>query len=100
VPSNVTISGAVTRFWFEFDPNLFTVEFIGNVECELEFVDARTGKAIHKGRFAGTYSKKTGGGLEATWTEVMNAALEKVVEDVVFDEDLIEALQGTQQAAN
>jgi len=92
-PSDVKVSGSVTRFWFEFDPNLFTIEFIGNVEADLEFTDAKSGKAIHKGHYSGTYSKKTGGGLEATWTDVMNQALEKMVEDVMFDEELVEALQ-------
>jgi len=99
VPSNITVSGSVTRFWFEFDPNFFTIEFIGNVESDLEFVDSRSGKAVHKGHYTGTFSKKVAGGLDATWTEVMNAALGKMVEDVVFDEDLIEALQATAQAA-
>jgi len=93
VPSDVTIAGAVTRFWFEIDPNFFTVEFIGNIECDLQFVSARSGTIIHKGRYSGTFSKKTGGGLEATWTEVMNAAVGKLVEDIVFDPELIEALE-------
>lgn len=93
LPADVAISGSVTRFWFEFDPNMFTIEFIGNVECDLEFTDTKTGRSIHKGRYSGTSSKKVAAGLEGTWTEVMNGAVDKMVEDVVFDDDLIEALQ-------
>ena len=96
IPSDVNISGSVTRFWFEVKPNFFTIEFTGNVECDLEFVSNRTNTLVYKSRYSGTYTKKTGGGLEATWTEVMDASLEKLVEDIVFDANLIEALNKPQ----
>jgi uncharacterized lipoprotein YajG len=92
VPANINISGSVTRFWFEVKPNFWTVEFTGNVECDLEFVSTRTGMTVYKSRYSGTYTDKTGGGLEATWTQVMDASIEKLVEDIVFDANLIEAL--------
>jgi uncharacterized lipoprotein YajG len=92
VPANINISGSVTRFWFEVKPNFWTVEFTGNVECDLEFVSTRTGTTVYKSRYSGTYTDKTGGGLEATWTRVMDASIEKLVEDIVFDANLIEAL--------
>ena len=90
---DVKITGAVTRFWFEVDPNMFTVDFTGNIECKLEFADAKSGAKIYSSTYTGTNKKTTGGGLEATWTEVMNTAVDKLVEDVVFDADLVEALQ-------
>jgi Uncharacterized lipoprotein len=96
IPSDINISGSVTRFWFEVKPNFWTVEFTGNVECDLEFVSNRTNTVIYKSRYSGTYTKKTGGGLEATWTEVMDASIEKLVEDIVFDANLIEALNKPQ----
>jgi hypothetical protein len=92
IPSDIVISGSVTRFWFEAKPNFFTVEFTGNVECDLRFVKAGTTQEIYRSRYSGTYSRKTGGGLEATWTEVMDASLEKLVEDIVFDANLIASL--------
>ena len=91
-PSDIVISGSVTRFWFEVKPNFWTVEFTGNVECDLRFVKAGTTQEVYKSRYSGTYTKKTGGGLEATWTEVMDASLQKLAEDIVFDANLIEAL--------
>jgi hypothetical protein len=96
IPSDINISGSVTRFWFEVKPNFWTIEFNGNVECDLEFVSNRTNTVIYKSRYSGTYTKKTGGGLEATWTEVMDASIEKLVEDIVFDANLIEALNKSQ----
>lgn len=92
MPADIVISGSVTRFWFEVKPNFFTIEFTGNVECDLQFVRAGTTQEVYKSRYSGTYTKKTGGGLEATWTEVMDASVEKMVEDIVFDANLIEAL--------
>jgi Uncharacterized lipoprotein len=92
LPADIVISGSVTRFWFEVKPNFFTIEFTGNIECDLQFVKAGSTKEVYKSRYSGTYTRKTGGGLEATWTEVMDASLEKLVEDIVFDANLIEAL--------
>jgi YajG family uncharacterized lipoprotein len=94
LPADITVSGSVTRFWFEVKPNFWTIEFTGNVECDLQFVRAGTNNEVYKSRYSGTYTRKTGGGLEATWTEVMDASLEKLVEDIVFDANLIEALNG------
>ncbi len=91
-PANINVTGSVTRFWFEVKPNFWTVEFTGNVECDLAFVSTRTGATVYKSRYSGTYTDKTGGGLEATWTQVMDASVEKLVEDIVFDANLIEAL--------
>jgi hypothetical protein len=93
LPADITVSGSVTRFWFEVKPNFWTIEFTGNVECDLQFVRAGQNNEVYKSRYSGTYTRKTGGGLEATWTEVMDASLEKLVEDIVFDANLIEALQ-------
>ena len=94
MPGDIVISGSVTRFWFEVKPNFFTIEFTGNVECDLQFVRTGTTQEVYKSRYSGTYTRKTGGGLEATWTEVMDASVEKLVEDIVFDANLIEALKG------
>jgi hypothetical protein len=92
MPSDISIAGSVTRFWFDSKPNFWTIEFTGNVECDLEFTSSRTNTVVYKSRYSGTYTKKTGGGLEATWTEVMDASIEKLVEDIVFDANLIDAL--------
>ena len=95
-PSDIVVTGSVTRFWFESKQNFWTIEFTGNVECDLDFVSVKTGKSIYKARYSGTYTDKTAGGLEATWTEVMDASVEKFVEDAVFDTNLVNALQEAQ----
>lgn len=88
----VLITGTVDRFWFDTDMNFWTVEFIGDVQCTLNFVDSATNTPIYSSSYSGTYKEKTAGGLEKTWTEVMSKAIDKLIEDIVFDEDLKDAL--------
>jgi uncharacterized lipoprotein YajG len=91
--SSIKVTGSVDRFWFETDMNFWTVEFIGDVQCTLNFLDAATNKTIYTSVYKGTNKKKTGGGLEKTWTEVMGAAVDNLIENIVFDDELSEALQ-------
>jgi len=90
----VRITGSVDRFWFETDMNFWSVEFIGDVQCTLDFVDSKTDTSIYRSSYSGTYKEKTGGGYVKTWTEVMGKAIDKLIEDIVFDEDLKDALAG------
>jgi hypothetical protein len=97
---SIQIVGTVDRFWFETDMNFWTVKFIGDVQCTLDFVDAQTGQSIYKSSYAGSYAESKAGGLEQTWTIVMNKALDKLVEDIVLDDELATALQGRAAAGS
>ncbi len=88
----IRISGTVDRFWFETDVNFWSIEFIGDVQCTLNFTDPVTNTTIYSSSYSGTYKEKTAAGYVKTWTEVMNKAIEKLIEDIVFDEDLTDAL--------
>jgi uncharacterized lipoprotein YajG len=91
---DIRVSGTVNRFWFEFDSNFWSVGFIGDVRCSLEFIDASTGRLIHKADYSGSYAmQKATGGLEKTWTVVLNKALERLVEAIVLDDELAAALK-------
>ena len=87
------IVGTVDRFWFDMDVNFWTVTFIGEVACTLDFIDATTKQSIYKSKYAGSYSVDKAGGLDKTWSEVMGKALDKLIEDVVLDEDLADAVR-------
>lgn len=87
------VTGTVNRFWFEVDTNFWTVEFIGDVQCTINFIDTSTNETIYSSDYSGTNKKKTGGGLEKTWTEVMGKAIDNFIEGIVYDEDLAEALE-------
>ena len=89
----VSISGTVDRFWFDMDVNAWTIEFIGDIQSTLEFVDTTTNSTIYKSTYSGNYKEKTGAGYVKTWTEVMGKAIDNLIEDIVFDEDLSEALE-------
>jgi uncharacterized lipoprotein YajG len=89
----VQIVGTVDRFWFDMDVNFWTVTFIGEVACTLDFVDAQTKQSIYKNKYAGSYNVDKAAGLEKTWTDVMAKALDKLIEDVTLDEDLADALK-------
>ncbi len=89
---DVLIEGKVTNFWFEADINFWTVEFIGDVQVMLSFIDRNSGDVIYQSNYSGTYSDKKAGGGEKTWQEVMMLAVDKLIEDIVFDEELIESL--------
>ena len=95
----IIITGSVKKFWFETDVNFWTVEFIGEVQCDLKFIHETTGQEIYSSSYQGTYSEKVGGGLNKTWQRIMSVAVDKLVEDITFDEDLAEALEEFQQSS-
>ncbi len=88
----VQVLGTIDRFWFEVDTNFWTVKFIGDVQCTVDFVDPQTKQSIYKSKYAGNYAEEKAGGLEKTWTEVMSKALDKLIESIVLDEELVAAL--------
>ena len=87
------IVGTVDRFWFDMDVNFWTVTFIGEVACTLDFIDATTKQSIYKSKYAGSYSVDKAGGLDKTWSEVMGKALDKLIEDIILDEALADAVR-------
>jgi uncharacterized lipoprotein YajG len=90
---DVQVVGQVDRFWFETDVNFWTVTFIGEVRCTLEFIDARTRQSLYKHTYTGSHSESKAGGLDKTWAAVMSKATDKLIEDIVLDENLAAALK-------
>ena len=90
--SQIKVEGKVDRFWFETDVNFWTVEFIGDIQSTLSFINNESGEEFYSSTYKGSYSEKVGGGLEKTWTRIMSMAVDKLVEDVMFDEDLLDAI--------
>lgn len=88
----ILVKGDVSEFWFDFDPNFWTIRFMGTVESRVEFTNTATGSIIYANDYRGYYEKETGGGLEKTWTEVMKLALENMIDSIVKDPALALAL--------
>lgn len=90
---DITIRGDVTQFWFDLDINFWTVRFMGTVEATLEFVDNATQTTIYQSDYQGYYEKVAAGGLEKTWTEVMQLALENMIDSIIKDPQLAKSLR-------
>ena len=73
--------------------NFWTIEFIGDVQCDLRFIDTESGNQFYSSSYSGTYSEKVGAGLNKTWQRILNKAVDKLIEDIVFDEELAEAIE-------
>jgi len=88
-----SIISTIKKFWFETDINLFTVEFTGEVLASLELLNNESQETVYKSEYSGSHSEKKAGGLNRTWQRIMSKAVDKLVEDIVYDEELAEALQ-------
>ena len=89
---DVEIIGSVDTFWLETDMNFWTIEFTGDVQCTLKFLEPETGNELYSSNYTGSYSVKKGAGSKGTWEEVISKALDNVITNVMYDEDLVEAL--------
>jgi curli biogenesis system outer membrane secretion channel CsgG len=90
---NIILSGTITSFWFDYQINFWTVEFMGTVSVDLNVLDGKTGSVLLTRAYHGHYNEKSMGGLEGTWERVMNAALERMVQQMSTDNKLIQVLK-------
>ncbi len=88
-----SIVSAIKTFWFEIDVNFFTVEFTGEILASLELLNTETNEVVYTSDYSGTHSEKKAGGLNKTWERIMSKAVDKLVEDIVYDEELAEAIE-------
>lgn len=89
----VRVVGTVDRFWFDIDANFWTIAFKGDIQCTLEFIDAGSQQSIYRSKYSGSHSESKPGGYTGTWATVMSKALDKLIEDIVLDDELAEALR-------
>jgi uncharacterized lipoprotein YajG len=93
----VRVDGDVQQFWFEWQQNFWTIEFMGTAECKLKLIDAASGSVVYEASYSGHYNEKTAaGGLDGTWERVMNQALARLVESIAMDDALTQALSARQ----
>lgn len=90
---DISISGAITTFWFDTEMHFWTVEFMGTVSVDLKVVNGKTGEVLLTRTYEGHYNEKSTGGLQKTWERVINTALERIVRQVSTDPKLLKALQ-------
>jgi Uncharacterized lipoprotein len=90
---DLLLSGTITSFWFDYQVNFTTVEFMGTVSVDLDVTNGKTGSVMLTRAYQGHYNEKSLGGLEATWERIMNVALERMVQQMSTDNKLVQALK-------
>jgi hypothetical protein len=90
--TQVIMVGEVTAFWFDYQVNFWTIDFMGTVGLTLNVIDGRTGAVLTR-RYQGHYTEASFGGLDATWERVMNTALARVIQEIGTDPHLLQALK-------
>lgn len=88
----VRINGTINNFWVETDANFWSIEVIGNVEALLSFEDPATGASIYERTYSGSYSDKRQMVTENAYNDAISGAVQSLIDDVIFDEQLAEAL--------
>jgi len=90
---DIALSGEITTFWFDYQMNFWTIEFMGTVAVNLTLTDGKTGSALFSRQYQGHYNEKSMGGWTGTWQQVMNTAVERMMEEVSTDPKLLEAFK-------
>lgn len=90
--NDIVLEGKINTFWFDYQVNFWTVEFMGTVSVDLEIRKADSAEVIYTRRYDGHYNEESMGGLEGTWERVMNTALEKMIKQASTDSKLIAAI--------
>jgi len=101
------IEGDVTKFWFDMQLGFWTIQFMGTVDCTLRVFDetsstdatpGQDAEPLYDASYTGHYNEKSMGGLKGSWERVMNQALARMVESIVFDAELANALTSEEAA--
>ena len=90
--SGVAIDGVVNEFWVETDINFTNIEIVCNIVADLKFSNTETNSAIYSASYSASYSDKKQIATEKNFSEIIVGAIQALVDEFVFDEELAEAL--------
>lgn len=88
----IAIDGVVNRFWMETDINFTNIEISCNIEANITFTDVASNGEVYSAPYTGSYSDKKQMATEKNFKEIIDGALGALIDEIVFDEDLAEAL--------
>ncbi len=91
----LAIDGIVNRFWIETDINFTNIEIACNIEADVSFTDTTTDTLIYTATYVGSYSDKKQMATEGNYAEIIDGALQALLDEIVYDEELAEALDAT-----
>ena len=92
---DVAIEGSVSQFWVDSDMNFWSIEIMCSIAVDLMFVDTATGQTLHEATYNGSFNDKFQTGMESNLQAVMSGAVEALIDDLVFDDELAEALDSS-----
>lgn len=90
--SGIVIDGVVNRFWIETDINFTNIEMACNIEAEIFFSHPQSNDVFYSATYNGSFSDKKQMGTEGNFTEIIDGALQALIDEIVFDEALAESL--------
>ena len=91
--TGIAVDGVVNEFWVETDINFTNIEMVCNIVADLKFSDTQTNSAIYSVTYSASYSDKKQMGTEKNFAEIIDGAIQALVDEFVFDEELAEALR-------
>ncbi len=91
--AGVGVSGSVNQFWVGTDTNFWSVDVIGDIEVNLVFTDTASGSLLYERTYTGNFSDGRQVVTEAAYNEAISGAVQSLIDEIVFDEDLAEALR-------
>ncbi len=96
---DIVLSGSVETFWLEYQTKFSgvdlvgTMEFMGTIDINMVVQDSHTGHVLLSKRYSGHHNTERRAGWHKTMAEVMNAALENLIDQISGDPKLIEVLR-------
>lgn len=91
----IAIDGVINHFWIETDINFTNIEIACNIEADLAFTDTTTDTLIYSSSYTGSYSDKKQMATEKNFKEIIDGAIQSLLDEVVYDEELAEAFDAT-----
>jgi uncharacterized lipoprotein YajG len=96
---DIVVTGAVKTFWFESQVNFWTIEFMGTVDVNVVVQDGRTGRVLLSKEYSGHHNTALLGGYHKEMADVMNAALENLIDQISGDPKLIDVFRSCSESS-
>lgn len=89
----IVVSAAVQQFWVEIDQGFTSIEVSSTIEADVSFSRTVSGEALYSRLYRGSFKDNRQIAGETAFNDVVSAALNSLIDEISFDEDLAEALE-------
>ncbi len=93
---DIVISGSVDTYWFESQLRMSSVELMGTIDITLTVRDNK-GNTLYTKKYSGHHDRILGLFWPKTIIEIMDAAMENLIDQIPYDTQLIEAIKSSQK---